>query len=101
VRHGPQALLQSGFPALLFTQDDEARLDLEALARDLIARDVEVMIAGSPVTGAIVLPAIDAHPVIQPLLLSQSFYRLANALAVVRGCDPDRPPHLRKITETH
>ena len=100
VRHGPQALLQSNFPALLFTQDDETRLDLEALARDLVARDVNVMIAGRTVTGATVLPTIAAHPVIQPLLLAQSFYRLANALAVARGCDPDRPPHLRKITET-
>ena len=30
----------------------------------------------------------------------QSFYRLANALAFARGRDPDRPPHLRKVTET-
>jgi glucosamine--fructose-6-phosphate aminotransferase (isomerizing) len=100
VRHGPQALLQANFPALLFAQDDETRLDLEALAGDLIARDVKVMIAGSPVAGAIVLPTLPAHPVIQPLLLAQSFYRLANALAVSRGFDPDRPPHLRKVTET-
>ncbi|MEO8102182.1 MAG: SIS domain-containing protein [Betaproteobacteria bacterium] len=100
VRHGPQALLQSNFPALLLTQDDETRLDLEALARDLVARDVNVMIAGRAITGATVLPTIDAHPVIQPMLLAQSFYKLANALAVARGCDPDRPPHLRKVTET-
>ena len=100
VRHGPQALLQANFPALLFTQDDETRLDLDALARDLVARDVNVMIAGRPVTGATVLPTLPAHPIIQPLLLAQSFYKLANALAVARGCDPDRPPHLRKITET-
>ena len=37
---------------------------------------------------------------IEPLLMIQSFYRLANALAVARGLDPDRPPHLRKVTET-
>lgn len=101
VRHGPQALLQSNFPALIFTQDDETRTDLETLARDLVNRDVNVMIAGRAVTGATVLPTIPAHPIIQPMLLAQSFYKLANALAVARGCDPDRPPHLRKITETH
>ena len=100
VRHGPQALLQSNFPALIFTQDDESRADLESLARDLVARDVNVMIAGRALPGATVLPTVQAHPVIQPLLLAQSFYKLANALAVARGCDPDRPPHLRKITET-
>ncbi len=101
VRHGPQALLSEDFPALIFTQADETRDDLEALARDLIARDVRVMIGGSSVAGAAVLPTIDAHPTIQPMLLAQSFYQLANALAVARGHDPDRPPHLRKITETH
>lgn len=101
VRHGPQALLSATFPALIFTQADETRDDLEALARDLIARDVKVMIGGSSVAGATVLPTIDAHPTIQPMLLAQSFYQLANALAVARGHDPDRPPHLRKITETH
>jgi glucosamine--fructose-6-phosphate aminotransferase (isomerizing) len=46
------------------------------------------------------LPSLDAHPVIQPILVAQSFYRLANALSIARGCDPDRPPHLRKVTET-
>jgi fructoselysine-6-P-deglycase FrlB-like protein len=25
---------------------------------------------------------------------------MANALALARGLDPDRPPHLNKITET-
>ena len=52
------------------------------------------------VPGALTLPAIRAHPAIEPLLLIQSFYRFANALALARGRDPDRPPHLRKVTET-
>jgi glucosamine--fructose-6-phosphate aminotransferase (isomerizing) len=46
------------------------------------------------------LPTVAAHPVIEPLLAIQSFYRAANALALARGLDPDRPPHLNKITET-
>ncbi len=100
VRHGPQALLQGGFPALVFAQDDETRPGIEALARDLVARGVEVLVAGSEIAGATVLPAIGAHPAIEPLLLAQGFYRFANALAVARGFDPDRPPHLRKVTET-
>ena len=49
---------------------------------------------------ATVLPTIATHPAIQPLLVAQSFYRLVNAVAVARGFDPDRPPHLRKVTET-
>lgn len=100
VRHGPQALLESNFPALIFTQEDETRLNLESLARELVERGVNVMIAGRALTGATILPTIQAHPVIQPLLLAQSFYKLANALSIARGCDPDKPPHLRKVTET-
>ena len=100
VRHGPQALLEGSFPALVLAQDDEARPGLEAFARELAARNVEVLAAGIEVPGVTILPTLAAHPAIQPLLLAQSFYRLANALAIARGHDPDRPPHLRKVTRT-
>jgi glucosamine--fructose-6-phosphate aminotransferase (isomerizing) len=100
VRHGPQALLQDDFPALVFSQDDEARPGIETLAADLVARGVDVMLAGATVAGARALPSIATHPLVEPLLLAQSFYRLANALAIARGRDPDRPPNLRKVTET-
>jgi glutamine---fructose-6-phosphate transaminase (isomerizing) len=100
VRHGPQALLEGSFPALVLAQDDEARPGLEAFTRELAERGVEVLAAGIEVPGATTLPTLDAHPAIQPLLLAQSFYRLANALAIARGHDPDRPPHLRKVTRT-
>ncbi len=100
VRHGPQALLTEKFPALLLAQDDETREGIEALARDLVARGVDVLLAGANAEGAIALPTIASHPVIEPMLVAQSFYRMANALAIARGCDPDRPPHLDKITET-
>ncbi|HVO87673.1 MAG TPA: SIS domain-containing protein [Casimicrobiaceae bacterium] len=100
VRHGPQALLHGNFPAMLLAQDDETRDGMEKLGSDLIARGVDVLSAGVSVPGAIPLPTLESHPVIQPILIAQSFYRLANALAIARGCDPDRPPHLRKVTET-
>jgi glucosamine--fructose-6-phosphate aminotransferase (isomerizing) len=100
VRHGPQALLRAGMPALLFIQDDETRAGTEALAQELVERGVDVMHAGGDVRGARALPTLETHAVLQPLMQVQSFYRLANALALARGCDPDSPPHLRKVTET-
>jgi glucosamine--fructose-6-phosphate aminotransferase (isomerizing) len=108
VRHGPQALLREKFPALVFCQDDETKSGTEALARELAQRGVPVFAAGMSLPapdGAtngnpVVLPAIASHPIIEPLLLAESFYRLANALAIARGHDPDDPPHLRKVTET-
>jgi glutamine---fructose-6-phosphate transaminase (isomerizing) len=100
LRHGPVALVGRGFPVLAFAQADETRPDVEALARDLAGVGARVMLAGSEVPGALALPAMRAHPAIEPLLLIQSFYRFADALALARGRDPDRPPHLRKVTET-
>lgn len=101
VRHGPQALLGSAFPALILAQDDATRAGLETLAADLVARGVSVACAGARVPGTLELPTLPAHPALAPIALAQSFYRLANAVAVARGHDPDNPPHLDKITETH
>ncbi|HWN06391.1 MAG TPA: SIS domain-containing protein [Steroidobacteraceae bacterium] len=100
LRHGPVALVGRGFPVLAFTQGDETRADVESLARELAGLGARVLLAGSQTPGAVTLPAIRAHPAIEPLLLIQSFYRFANTLALARGRDPDRPPHLRKVTET-
>ena len=100
LRHGPIALAGRGFPVLAFAQHDEARGDVESLAAELAGLGARVLLAGSSVSGALSLPAIRAHAAIEPLLLIQSFYRFIDALAGARGRDPDRPPHLRKVTET-
>jgi glucosamine--fructose-6-phosphate aminotransferase (isomerizing) len=100
VRHGPLALIQKGFPALLFAQSDETRAGVVELASDLSRMGASVFLAGAEADGATTLPWLDAHPAIQPMLLAQSFYRLTHDIALARGCDPDRPPHLAKVTET-
>jgi glucosamine--fructose-6-phosphate aminotransferase (isomerizing) len=100
LRHGPMALVRPGFPLLLFTQNDASRAGVAQLAAELVAQGANVLIAGAGASGATRLPTQDAHPVIEPLLFAQSFYRLANALSLARGSDPDRPPHLIKVTET-
>lgn len=100
VRHGPMALVGEGFPVLLLGQDDEARASVAELAAEFAGRGATVLHAGIGAAPGIRLPSLGAHPVVQPLLLVESFYRLANALAVARGRDPDHPPHLRKVTET-
>ncbi|MEO7688964.1 MAG: SIS domain-containing protein [Sphingomonas sp.] len=99
VRHGPMALVGQGFPVLLLGQEDESLPSVTALAAEFAGRGAALMSAGVDAPG-IRLPALTAHAALQPLLQVQSFYRLANALAVARGRDPDRPPHLAKVTET-
>jgi glutamine---fructose-6-phosphate transaminase (isomerizing) len=100
VRHGPMALVQAGFPVLVFAQHDETRDGVIDLARELAARGAHTLLAGGEVAGAVSLPVIDSHPVLEPLLATQTFYRFANALSLARGLDPDRPAHLRKVTRT-
>jgi glucosamine--fructose-6-phosphate aminotransferase (isomerizing) len=94
------ALVRAHFPLLLLTQNDESRPGVVQLAGELAAQGADVLVAGAEVAGATTLPTLAAHPVIEPLLQAQAFYRMANALSLARGRDPDRPPHLSKVTET-
>jgi glutamine---fructose-6-phosphate transaminase (isomerizing) len=100
LRHGPYTLLKKGFPALLFAQRDATLPGVVSLADELARRGVPVLIAGARGSAAIELPSVDAAAELGPILLVQSAYRLIASLAVRRGLDPDRPLHLRKITET-
>jgi glucosamine--fructose-6-phosphate aminotransferase (isomerizing) len=117
LRHGPYTLLGPEFPALLLAQPDATQPGLEALGLELARRGVPVLMAGArdagsrgvgreaderfgAAAGAILLPTIPSRSEIAPILLVQSAYRLIATLALRRGFDPDRPAHLRKITET-
>jgi len=100
VQHGPMALVGAGFPILAFSQSDDTRPSIETVAREFATRGANVLLAGGKAPGARALPVIDAHAVIEPMLMIQTFYRFAAALAEERGFDPDVPPHLRKVTET-
>ncbi|HYD86752.1 MAG TPA: SIS domain-containing protein [Vitreimonas sp.] len=99
-RHGPMALVRPGFPVLCLAQHDEASSSVADFARDAAARGANVFIAGANAPGATRLPTLEAHPALQPMLLIQSFYRLAHDVAVQRGRDADKPPHLSKVTKT-
>jgi glutamine---fructose-6-phosphate transaminase (isomerizing) len=100
VQHGPMALVREGFPVLAFSQNDDTRSSVETVARQFAQRGAQVLLAGGIAKDAVSLPVIDAHPVISPMLMIASFYRMAEALARAREFDPDVPPHLRKVTET-
>jgi glucosamine--fructose-6-phosphate aminotransferase (isomerizing) len=98
VRHGPMAIVGRGFPLLGFATSDEIGDDVRAAAAQFAERGATVLLADAAGGGR--LPAIAADPVLEPLLMIQSFYRFVNRLAVARGIDPDAPPHLKKVTET-
>ena len=101
--HGPLALPGIDFPVVAFLQADATEAGMVKVLRSLSARGVPVAAAGSAdkSAGTVPLPSVaGAHPFVAPILLIQSFYLLAEKLAWARGRDPDRPPHLKKVTET-
>ncbi len=102
LKHGPLALAAPDFPVLIFSQRDASLAGIAELGRELVARGVPVVSAGpAEIEGALALPgAKSVDPFAQPIALVQSFYPLAEQIARARGRDPDRPPHLSKVTET-
>ncbi len=87
---------------LVFAPTDVTDPGLPARVADFAARGARVFAAAdAPMAGATMLPvAAPVHPVVDAIGRIVSFYRLADELARARGHDPDRPPHLNKVTET-
>jgi glucosamine--fructose-6-phosphate aminotransferase (isomerizing) len=101
LRHGPMALVEAGYPLLVFAPPGPAQAGLLALAADMRARGAHVLLAAPAGTPGAELPLADApHDDLAPIATIQSFYGLAEALARARGFDPDRPPFLAKVTRT-
>lgn len=100
LEHGPMALIDRGFPAIIFSQSDKTSELVRQTASLIVERGARVLLAGGQAPNSTFLPSKRFSPLLDPILQIQSFYRAANALAVARGLDPDQPPHLRKVTET-
>lgn len=104
VAHGPMTLVGPGDPVLALAPLDIARTGLGERLADFAARGATVIAAGHAgdvAAAGLALPLrTDVHPVLGAITQIQSFYGLANALSLARGHDPDRPPHLNKVTRT-
>ena len=121
VMHGPLQLLHDGFPVIAFHQQDASfdpmRASIERL-RAVQGRVFEVSAGAGPGpdgagpgpdgagpgpdgAGPGTLPvAPTGHGMLDPLAMLLCFYAFAESVARARGHDPDRPSHLRKVTET-
>jgi glucosamine--fructose-6-phosphate aminotransferase (isomerizing) len=102
VLHGPAELVDSGFPVIAFLPSDAARQGmLPALAAlaDAGARVITIEAGGDDDAHRLATAKVEAA-LLEPVLMIHRFYRLAEALALRLGRDPDRPRNLRKVTET-
>jgi glucosamine--fructose-6-phosphate aminotransferase (isomerizing) len=102
VRHGPIAMVTTGYPVLVFAPRGPAQAGLLETAHEMRVRGARVLLAAPAGTEGAELPlAVAPHPDLDPIAAVQSFYPMAEALSRKRGLDPDRPPHLAKVTLTH
>jgi glucosamine--fructose-6-phosphate aminotransferase (isomerizing) len=102
IRHGPLALVEHGYPLVIFALRGAEQAGLIGLARDLRQRGARVILAApSGVPDRDLTLEVADDPTLDPILAIQTFYVLAARLAKARGLNPDEPPHLSKVTLTH
>jgi glucosamine--fructose-6-phosphate aminotransferase (isomerizing) len=100
VLHGPTALVGPGFPVIAFMPQDAARDAMQATLERLGELGAQCLTYDTMAAPGVIEIASTAHPLVTPIAMVHAFYRLAEAAARARGRDPDRPPHLSKVTRT-
>lgn len=101
IKHGPMALIDDGYPLLIFATRGPAQAGLVALADEMRGRGACVLLAApADVPGRDLELPTAPHPDLDPIVAIQAFYVMAAHLAKARGLDPDRPRHLSKVTRT-
>lgn len=101
LHHGPMALIRDHLVLFVFSQRDETQAGVTALVGSLRDKGANVLVAeaGPVASGRLMVPP-GLHPACAPVVMIQRFYRLVHEVALMRGMDPDAPPHLAKVTET-
>lgn len=111
-RHGPAALVERGFPAIIFAPLGRSANDAHALLHWLrergadclvISEDAQLLeLATSAVQLSLPASAIDAatHELLAPIPYIIPGQLFAHYLALYKGLNPDQPRSLSKITRT-
>jgi glucosamine--fructose-6-phosphate aminotransferase (isomerizing) len=103
--HGPLALIEHGFPAIVVAPSGVILPEIQEFIRTLKEREAEVVaISDEPETLALArIPLALPRPVpewLSPITAIIPGQLLAMHLAYVRDYDPDHPRGLRKVTQT-
>ncbi len=104
VVHGPMALVQPGFAVLVIAPRGPGQADALAVSKALRERGAAVLVAASGNVSGVAsdLTIVESrHPLLDGICAMQSFYVMVEALARLRGLNPDEPAHLSKVTRTH
>ena len=98
LQHGPRASLSAKTPVIMLRLNDPTSPMMDALAGELNHAGTRLHVCGGP-RGT--LPWLgDDDPATDAIAMLVPAYRMIEAVARQFGFDPDRPPHLSKVTET-
>ncbi|ALK99428.1 iron dicitrate transport regulator FecR [Massilia sp. WF1] len=102
IKHGPMALIEEGYPLLIFATRGPAQAGLVALADEMRGRGARVLLAAPrDVPGRDLDLPTASTPDLDPIVAIQAFYVMAAHLSKARGLNPDQPRHLSKVTRTN
>jgi len=102
IKHGPMALIEDGYPLLIFATRGPTQASVLQLAAEMRTRGAKVILAApDDVAGRDLTLPVAATPDLDPIVAIQAFYIMAAHLSKARGMDPDRPRHLSKVTKTN
>lgn len=104
-RHGPVAIVERGFPAVVVAPQGAVYPDMLALTRELAAREAELIVISEQDEPLLLARTPLRLPVALPEWLSPFTcvvpgQLLALHTTLAKGYDPDHPRGLKKITET-
>ena len=104
-RHGPVAIVERGFPAIVVAPQGEVYPDMLALAQELAAREAELIVISDQDEALGLARTLLRLPVALPEWLSPFTcvvpgQLLAMYITLAKGYDPDHPRGLKKVTET-
>jgi glucosamine--fructose-6-phosphate aminotransferase (isomerizing) len=98
LQHGPRAAVSASTPVILLRLNDESASTVDALANELSGAGIPLHVCGG---SRRTLPWLgDDHPATDAIAMLVPAYRMIESTARRFGFDPDRPPFLRKVTET-
>jgi len=102
LKHGPIALIDAKMPVIALMPHDEHRERTLSNLQEAAARDAHIIALveegdrGLDGIASAVLELPKVHPSVAPILYSVPLQLLAYQIAVLRGCDVDRPRNLAK-----
>jgi glucosamine--fructose-6-phosphate aminotransferase (isomerizing) len=101
IKHGPQALIENGYPLIIFANRGPALHSMLDLALDMKDRGANVILAAPEFVKEkdICIYSTQSEE-LDILSAAQSFYLMIEKLSLELGLNPDEPKHLSKVTKT-